>query len=554
MRTRPSSHDSDSDLNQPDTAGDRRIPDEALAASDARPLVDTALADSDTAFDQAGSRPVPRLDIDGSTLNRLDLVSAALGEAQRPAWLLPSGLTEEVLRDRATEFAELLGATLKAGLEVHPPETVLVSKATRGRRPIAVMSIWERTVYRALVFQLAPLLPPVVRSKAANEGFRRAPLDSVGSSFIVTADVASCYEYIDHGLLRDELISATGDTPVVEATISLLDLLLQRSFGLPQNRAPSDILGETVLALVERKLQRSGMTVWRYSDDFRIAATTRAQAHDHLELLETELRTIGLVLNDEKTSVMPRGVYERWVDAVPRRKTEVSALSDIDIDAFTEYDDPELDEADRRNVTDAIKLLRWWQEQDSTDERLTQYGPDAVVERAILASALDTLAETPVPAGLPYCAAIVERDPSLTANVAAFMTAAMEHYETAVDLTLEDLIEPSHDAYLSPWQSIWLCEPLRQSNGLVGSQQEWLRMLLSSPLNLVAASAGEILARRGDLTPETAAKRFDLAPVGTRPKWVAALAAAAEELDDELLASVTTGRPFYQWLAAAVHG
>jgi hypothetical protein len=484
--------------------------------------------------------------------------------------LLPRGVVDKVLVDHAEKVAALLGAQLERGFLVHEPEVVLVSK-TRGRRPVAVLSVWERVVYEALIRKLEPLLPAVDRGRDVYEGFKNAPLESEGAQFVVMADIASCYQYIDHGLLETELVNQTGDAHAAGAISKLLETLLQHRFGLPQNRRPSDALAETVLSLVDRRLRRRSIELWRYSDDYRFAASTRAEAHLILETLEHELRTVGLVLNEEKTSIRSIDRYGDWASAVSRRIGEVEAAFDFDfgtfIDLGSSYDDEEeadddgesADQSDAEGSAEsdrevpvgvAVALLNDWATGLAEANVRARVGPDAVVDRSIVATSLRVLGKLRDAGGLEFCRRILDSDPSLTPQVARYFSRLMRHDESRVDGVVEEMLA-ADELYLSPWQALWLLEPLRSSNGLTQDQQDWVFHAFRSDLMLLRASAGHLLALQGLAPVPELLELFALAPVGARPKVVSALAVATGEVDHASLRAVTDGRPLYGLVAQA---
>lgn len=109
------------------------------------------------------------------------------------------------------------------------------------------------------------------RSSDAWRKFEREPLASTpAGGYIVTADIASCYELIDHALLGQELLVQTGNSPLAEALLTLLRETSGRSYGIPQQCSASDLLAEVFLDKLERSLHQRGLTVSRYNDDFRL--------------------------------------------------------------------------------------------------------------------------------------------------------------------------------------------------------------------------------------------------------------------------------------------
>jgi hypothetical protein len=81
----------------------------------------------------------------------------------------------------------------------------------------------------------------------------------------------------------------------------LSDFFLLPCCSRRSQRATSDLAREPHEGAI-----RSDARVWRYSDDFRIATDSWSDALAAVDLLEREVRRIGLTLNDSNT-VIRRG-------------------------------------------------------------------------------------------------------------------------------------------------------------------------------------------------------------------------------------------------------
>ena len=131
------------------------------------------------------------------------------------------------------------------------------------------------------------------------------------SRYVVKTDVTAYFEYVDHELLRAELLDQTGEEPTVDALLLVLGSVLGRLVGLPQVHPASDILGDCYIDPVRRRLIRRGYTTFMYADDFRIVAGTLGQAGAALEACSVEVRRRALVSNERKTFTYRRTTYEQ---------------------------------------------------------------------------------------------------------------------------------------------------------------------------------------------------------------------------------------------------
>jgi hypothetical protein len=489
---------------------------------------------------------VPRIEIDTETLGALNFEAAASIEGNAGEGLLPRTIVDEVLVARSPELGRLLTAQLAHGLAFTVPEVLSVSKPSRGRRPVVVLPPRERVLYRALTDALGEAVPVPNRDSETFEAFKAAPLDSPQSRFVSMTDVAACYQYIDHEVIHEELISRTADPFLSSAIVGFLQGVGGQRFGMPQNREASHRLAELILDIPERALRRKGYQIWRYNDDFRIATHDRPTAHEALEDLEVALRGIGLTLNDEKTSVKSRESYSEWASATDDRLAEVQEAASFDIAGF-DYDGDIL-ELDRVGVmtSSAIRLLELWQD-DLTNDR-NRYGPEAVVGRQMLSIALGVLGAVGDEAGLAHCPAILQSEPSRVSVVAKYMRSLMGGpHETEVDRTYEAILDPA-DSYLSAWHSLWLLEPLRRSIGLTPRQTEWLGVLVRGRSDYVRAAAACVLSSEGLADIGYIAQVFDSSSAASKPLLVQAMVEQEGDLPSGTLEATLRDDQLFGWV------
>jgi retron-type reverse transcriptase len=147
--------------------------------------------------------------------------------------------------------------------------------------------VWDlpsRLLYRALVARIEDVLPKLNRGCEYWRAFQRLPLEQDGR-YVLTADIAACYQYIDHELLSEELRVRGGDQRVVDALAALLSATGGRSYGLPQQSRASDGLAEAFLDRLERALMRRGLRAFRHNDDFRFVCRSWSEVIRAVEVL-----------------------------------------------------------------------------------------------------------------------------------------------------------------------------------------------------------------------------------------------------------------------------
>jgi hypothetical protein len=250
--------------------------------------------------------------MDLQTYERLDVLSAVQKELTTGNRLMPRRADLLILAGESEAVAAWMGPRLRKGVGGGLADLVLADKGWRGSRPLHTLTIEDRVLFRALVETLLPALPEVLQSRRPAEAFRRASLRVDGAQYVTKTDVTAYYEYVDHGILMDELTAQTGEEPLVEALRDLLHRFMGRRIGLPQVSRMSDVLGDTYIDIVRRRLVRRGFAAFTYSDDFRIATTSLGGARAAVEACAQEVRRLGLVLNERKTYTYGRDHYA-WI-------------------------------------------------------------------------------------------------------------------------------------------------------------------------------------------------------------------------------------------------
>ncbi|GAB4062474.1 hypothetical protein GCM10028777_02330 [Angustibacter speluncae] len=412
-----------------------------------------------------------------------------------------------------------------------PEEVVPVSKAGHGVRPVAVWDLPSRLAYRALADRLRPELPLSDRSTAAYRAFLRAPL-AHGPKYVVASDIAACYEQIDHALLSAELVAQTGDHAAVDAIAWLLRSAGSRMYGLPQQSAASDLLGDALLRRLERALVRRGLNVSRYSDDFRFACHTWSEVARSVEVLASEARTLGLTVNELKTVTWGAAKYKDHLDEADRLRHEIADEAEIDLTQYNlEYDGTVVAEPPTQHQIDAhasvLVLERW--------ARVAGRGRVAIARKAEHRAVLDLL-----PAALAQLSADRETDPrvlDLCNRLLRFertTTPAVASYLTTRDdaevLGSFDRLLKSRP-YLNGWQTWWLQQPMTRHAGFATGpgakgRVEWARTALvaADHTPVLRAHAALVLARHRKVDEAELLAIYDRSSVTVRPVVAAAVA------------------------------
>jgi len=164
---------------------------------------------------------------------------------------------------------------------------VLANRA-RGR------GVWETA-------RLEPWRP----ARAAWSGTLRAGLAHTPRPAVLVADVLQCYASIRPDVLSTRLLALGGAPQVVAGVRDLLERFGEDGVrGLPVGPAPSAILANAVLGVVDEHLRRVGVPHIRWVDDVVAVTGGRRWALVALDALRRGLDEIGLEPHPAKTAVL----------------------------------------------------------------------------------------------------------------------------------------------------------------------------------------------------------------------------------------------------------
>lgn len=489
--------------------------------------------------------------------------------------LLPPRWGDIALTDRVDQVAEWFASLVRRDFHVSEEDLLLARKLGRGARPLSLLGLQERLLFRGAVGLVESSSNSTSdRSFEAYQTFQQAPLQASDARYVFKTDIAAYYQYIDHERLVDEVISQTGGDLAISVAVDLLRQVSGRAYGLPQLSRPSDILAEIYIEPMRRALIRAGFEVFRFADDFRVVCRRYDEALAAWEAADTAARDLGLVLNEGKTSILKMERYAESLAAV--RDQELQLFADLNVEELDEpdyADGPEIQQIDTlideqdfeegevvesaqqpelevtvgaAQVEAAGKVLDRWVAGDEDDT--VQRQESAHVTAALLRRALRVFTSAVDPTALPTVAGMFIYEPSLTPTIATYMVRCGEVYRSGVREALDDA---SKSRALNAWQATWLAYvagslPRRKGGGDL-AHVRWLKEQYQSASPALAAEAVLALARRR-LVPvqDVNAVIGRLTPV-QRPTGVIALAALGEERMARDMASSELDRIRVQW-------
>ncbi|WP_225310277.1 RNA-directed DNA polymerase [Microbacterium testaceum] len=414
-----------------------------------------------------------------------------------------------------------------------------------GPRPVTLLSTRDRIVYDALVHELRRGLPAESRSPENWAAFRAFGKSTGRGSakYIVSLDIASMYEYVDHAVLRRELLVQTMDVAHVEATVGLLGEAFGAGRGLPQMTSSSDILADAYLAILERSLRRHGYPLSRYADDFRVLAADWATANHIIEQAAEVARSIGLVLSAEKTSIKKASKFADEDAELQRVLNKYFAAAQADLESFDDlmdwYVEPrEAEPLDEESAMEEAfhRVLRDW----------NRGGTASGIPSQLVAKALRSLRNAANRMSNKGLTQLVFIDPLKLSSVILYLRARPE--EVAHNWrTARKLAEMKRQ---SPWAKLWLltyCSelPYLPDNRNARFLRGWAKLQLKDGHEVVRAEAAWTLASWGFMSERRIAELFGSATSISRPGIAAAWGRTGASAAGSLSMAIKGASPLY---------
>ncbi|MFD0973742.1 RNA-directed DNA polymerase [Plantactinospora endophytica] len=493
------------------------------------------------------------MEIDPTLLQGIDLAGSLDREIDKPPRMLPQNGALQALSQRRPKAATWVQQVVGGRFTPSTEETVAVSKINHGVRPVAVWDLPTRVLYGALAMHLEPSLPSVDRGQTQWAAFRRAPLEYDGS-YIIATDIASCYQYIDHNLLMDELLIQVGEHAAVNTLRDLLSTTQGRTYGIPQQSAASDLLAEALLDRLERVLVRRGIQAGRYNDDFRFTCRSWSDAIRAIEIFSEETRRLGLTMNDLKTLTWKRSTYQRSLDEAEDLRKQIAADAQYDL-TLIEYDPygdevvsqpPDPTDVDREA---AARIVERWAKVGGRSQIAARRVKEHRALLDLLSSALATLETEPTTDSelLKHLMLILRFARQMTPAVCRYLAGRTD--PAPVIAAFDKLL--TSRAYLNDWQSWWLQSAIA-SNPAFGTGDgakrriEWVHEAFGAQAPTPRAYAALTLARHGQINADELLRLYDRTGATARPLLVAAI--ALTKPPNRISKAVTQDNPLHRWV------
>lgn len=202
--------------------------------------------------------------------------------------------------------------------EPEPMARITIAKPSGGTRELAIGSVPDRIVERAVLSVVDPLVDPVLspwsfayrRGLGVKDAIRAlTTARDAGATYVARTDVDDCFPSIPRWPVLERLRPLIPDVEFVGLVQRLITRPIigekgNRGVGLHQGSSLSPLLANLYLDAFDRAVLALGHQVVRYGDDIAIPAVDRPTAERALELAHAEARKLRLGLNVEDSRVV----------------------------------------------------------------------------------------------------------------------------------------------------------------------------------------------------------------------------------------------------------
>ena len=191
----------------------------------------------------------------------------------------------------------------------------------------------------------------------------RAHSEKPNNRYVLKTDVANCFGSLNQHTLINTLQSAGMNKPLTERLEKVLTAFTgsRSSRGILQGIYPSDMFGSFYLDPIDRFLADAGLDSARYVDDIYVFVDSGDAAETVIRDLISVLRSYDLILNENKSVLMPVGLllteepdleqlFKDAVDEISGQLEDSDFGSDYGFQSVWDDEDDDADAPDEKDL------------------------------------------------------------------------------------------------------------------------------------------------------------------------------------------------------------
>lgn len=259
-------------------------------------------------------------------------------------------LTISAFQPRAAQRLMGLSERLQSGhFEPLPIRRVDIPKKKGGIRTLLIPSLEDRVLHTAIALVLTPILDP--QFEDASFAYRpgrsvRQAVDAIerwrdaGYWHVIEADIVGFFDAIRHDQLLVKLESALHGHAGAEKIVETIEHWLAHlgnetgspGKGVSQGSPMSPLLANLYLDALDETIEKKGIRIVRFADDFVVLAKKRASAEAALAHVREVLGAHGLEMHEEGTRIVDFGRGFEFLGHLFVRSLVVQQISDPEED------------------------------------------------------------------------------------------------------------------------------------------------------------------------------------------------------------------------------
>jgi RNA-directed DNA polymerase len=231
------------------------------------------------------------------------------------------GMTVDELKPHlVTNWEGIRKRLMNGTYQPSPVRSVEIPKPDGGMRQLGIPTVLDRLIQQAVLQVLTPIFDPGFSESSFGFRPKRSAVQAVkkakefvaeGYGYVVDIDLENFFNTVNHDVLMGIVRSRIADVSVVKlirkyltAGVLVGGLTTPAEKGTPQGGPLSPLLSNILLDLLDKELERRGLTFVRYADDGNIyVKSQRAGERVMASITEFVEKRLKLKINRDKSAV-----------------------------------------------------------------------------------------------------------------------------------------------------------------------------------------------------------------------------------------------------------